>query len=181
MGKNTKGGSKHKKQKRVRVGTDNVKIDIEQIKAAELQEYAYITAILGNCRFNVQCHDDKPRLAHMRGKLRKRAWCNKGDLVLIGLRSFQDDKCDILHKYNEDEIALLINKKCISESFAKDGKALLNVSQNTEQEISFVNDDMFGDNSSDDSDSDENNIVQPQNNYITTYSSDDDSLDIDNI
>ena len=32
-----------------------------------------------------------------------------GDIVLVGLRDFQDDKCDIIHKYNADEARNLKN------------------------------------------------------------------------
>ena len=30
-------------------------------------------------------------------------WVNAGDIVLVGLRDFQDDKADVIHKYNADE------------------------------------------------------------------------------
>ena len=39
------------------------------------------------------------RLAHIRGKMRKKVWVNAGDIVLIGLREYQDAKCDVIHKY----------------------------------------------------------------------------------
>ena len=42
---------------------------------------------------------------------------NKDDIVLIGLWDFQDDKCSIIHKYAEDEISKLINKKEIPSNF----------------------------------------------------------------
>ena len=30
-------------------------------------------------------------------------WINQGDIVLVGLRDFQDDKADVLLRYNPDE------------------------------------------------------------------------------
>merc|ERR1712232_1508666 len=43
------------------------------------------------------------RLCHIRGKLRKRVWIGVGDIVLLGLREFQDQKADIILKYDGDE------------------------------------------------------------------------------
>jgi translation initiation factor 1A len=41
--------------------------------------------------------------------MRNRVWISRGDIVLCGLRDFQDDKVDIIHKYNSDEIHQLQN------------------------------------------------------------------------
>uniref|UniRef100_A0A0R3RVU3 Eukaryotic translation initiation factor 4C n=1 Tax=Elaeophora elaphi TaxID=1147741 RepID=A0A0R3RVU3_9BILA len=59
--------------------------------------------MLGNGRLNANCFDGKPRLCHIRGKLRKKVWINTGDIILIGLRDYQDDKADVILKYNPDE------------------------------------------------------------------------------
>jgi translation initiation factor 1A len=67
------------------------------------QEYAIVTRTLGNGRFSVQCFDGKERLGIICGKMRKRVWVNNGDIILVGIRDFQDDKCDIMAKYTSDE------------------------------------------------------------------------------
>ncbi|KAM3725878.1 Eukaryotic translation initiation factor 1A [Dirofilaria immitis] len=67
------------------------------------QEYAQVIKMLGNGRLNANCFDGKPRLCHIRGKLRKKVWINTGDIILIGLRDYQDDKADVILKYNPDE------------------------------------------------------------------------------
>lgn len=59
--------------------------------------------MLGNGRIEAQCFDGKKRLAIIRGTMRKKIWINQGDLVLVGLRDFQDEKCDVIVKYNPDE------------------------------------------------------------------------------
>jgi len=46
---------------------------------------------------------EKKRLAHIRGKMRKKVWINQGDIVLLSLRDFQDDKADVIVKYTADE------------------------------------------------------------------------------
>ena len=39
----------------------------------------------------------------IRGKLRNRVWINNGDVLLISLREFGDDKADVIHKYYPEE------------------------------------------------------------------------------
>jgi len=67
------------------------------------QEYAQVTRMLGNGRLEAFCFDGVNRLCHIRGKLRKRVWIGVGDIVLLGLREFQDQKADIILKYDGDE------------------------------------------------------------------------------
>ncbi|ODV89089.1 hypothetical protein CANCADRAFT_27922, partial [Tortispora caseinolytica NRRL Y-17796] len=80
---------------------DNDKREL-QFKDDE-QEYAQVTKMLGNGRVEAACFDGKTRLAHIRGKMRKKVWINQGDIVLLALRDFQDDQADIILKYNADE------------------------------------------------------------------------------
>ena len=59
--------------------------------------------MLGNNRLEAQCIDGVKRLCHIRGKMRKKVWVNAGDVVLLGLREFQDEKADVILKYAADE------------------------------------------------------------------------------
>merc|ERR1712087_409496 len=59
--------------------------------------------MLGNGRCEVQCFDNVKRLCHIRGKMRKKVWVCQGDIVLVSLRDFQDEKGDIITKYSSDE------------------------------------------------------------------------------
>jgi translation initiation factor 1A len=92
---------KKKKGKRQNVKKNVVKRQLEFKEDG--QEYAIVARTLGNGRFNVQCFDGKPRLGIVRGKMRKKVWINQGDIILVGLRDFQDNKCDIMGKYTPDE------------------------------------------------------------------------------
>ncbi|KAF0289171.1 Eukaryotic translation initiation factor 1A, X-chromosomal [Amphibalanus amphitrite] len=67
------------------------------------KEYAQVAKMLGNGRLEAMCFDGVKRLCHIRGKLRKKVWINQGDIVLVGLREFQDQKADVILKYNDDE------------------------------------------------------------------------------
>merc|ERR1712134_107511 len=44
------------------------------------------------------CFDGIKRLCHIRGKLRKRQWINTSDIILVGLREYQDAKADVIMK-----------------------------------------------------------------------------------
>ncbi|KAK4336626.1 hypothetical protein RND71_043738 [Anisodus tanguticus] len=67
------------------------------------QEYAQVVKMLGNGRLEALCFDGVKRLCHIRGKLRKKVWIGQGDIVLVGLRDYQDSKADVILKYNPDE------------------------------------------------------------------------------
>jgi len=67
------------------------------------QEYAQVMKMLGNGRCESLCFDGEKRLCHIRGKLRKKVWVNAGDIVLVGLRDYQDEKADIILRYTPDE------------------------------------------------------------------------------
>merc|ERR1712183_448151 len=67
------------------------------------QEYAQVTKMLGNGRLEAMCFDGVKRLCHIRGKLRKKVWINQSDIILVGLRDYQDAKADVILKYSADE------------------------------------------------------------------------------
>merc|ERR1711931_300575 len=49
------------------------------------------------------CFDGVKRLCHIRGKLRKKVWINQSDIILVGLRDYQDARADVILKYSADE------------------------------------------------------------------------------
>ena len=98
---NQKGGKKHKRGKKEGYETKALRLKEDG------QEYAQITACKGNCRFTVMCFDGKERMAIMCGAMRKREFVNMKDVVLVSLRDFQDDKCDIIDKYDENQVRKL--------------------------------------------------------------------------
>ena len=75
----------------------------ELILKEDGQEYAQVSRMLGSGRVEAQCFDGKTRLCHIRGKMRKKTWIAQGDIVLLGLREFEDTKADVIHKYSADE------------------------------------------------------------------------------
>ncbi|KAK6068497.1 translation initiation factor eIF-1A [Seiridium cupressi] len=93
-----KGG---KNRRRGKNENDNEKREL--VFKDEGQEYAQVTKMLGNGRLETLCFDGTKRLGHIRGKLRKKVWINQGDIILLSLRDYQDEKGDVIMKYTADE------------------------------------------------------------------------------
>lgn len=56
-----------------------------------------LTTLFRNGRLEAQCFDGTRRLGNIRGKLRKKVWINQGDIILLSLRDYQDDKGDVMY------------------------------------------------------------------------------------
>ena len=84
--------------------------------AGEMQNYGQILRLLGDSRLEIQCTDGLKRMGHIRGTMRKKVWMTMGDLVLVSRREFEDDKCDIILKYTEEEVRKLKSLNEIPES-----------------------------------------------------------------
>lgn len=71
------------------------------------QEYAQVVRMLGDGRVALSCYDGVARTGLIRGTMRRRVWINTGDIILLGLREFQPDKADVIHKYTAEEARVL--------------------------------------------------------------------------
>ena len=96
---NKKGGKKHKRGK----NHNNASKAIRYKDEKEDQEYAQIKKCKGNCRFDVLCFDGIERSAIICGAMRKRKFVKVDDIVLVSLRDFQDNVCDIIDSYDSSQ------------------------------------------------------------------------------
>lgn len=112
--------SKKKGGKRIRRGKKNA--DDESKRTLEFaedgQQYAYVIRRLGGPHLEVEMPDNSKKMAYIRGKFRKRVWINAGDVLIVGERDFQNDKVDVMHKYNPDEVAKLVSYEEIPSGWA---------------------------------------------------------------
>lgn len=100
---------KHKKFNHVK--TDNYLIN------QEVEEFAYVKKLLGNCRVQLITNSGIDAIGIIRGTLRKfnkRILIETGDIVVVSKRDFQDSKVDIVHKYNQEQVNLLIQEEKLS-------------------------------------------------------------------
>lgn len=96
-----------KKKKGHRVKTEK---QTRPLPIAEFgQTYGLVTASLGDRRMKIDCQDGSERIGRIRGKIRKRksSWISAGSHVIVALREYQDDKCDIIEILSEDEVKRL--------------------------------------------------------------------------
>mmetsp|Transcript_12697 Transcript_12697/g.31283 ORF Transcript_12697/g.31283 Transcript_12697/m.31283 type:complete len:142 (+) Transcript_12697:117-542(+) len=100
-----KGKSKGNKAKARRKGGELERREL--VFKEDGQEYAQVLRMLGNGRLEAYCYDGVKRLCHIRGQMRKKVWVNNSDIILVGLRDFQDAKADVILKYSADEARLL--------------------------------------------------------------------------
>ena len=112
-----KGGNKRKKGKKPLQDT------LEFRFKEECEEYARIIKLLGDGRFQCTCSDGVDRIAHLRHKMWKKVWLKCGDVVLISLRDYEPEKCDIIDKYTEKEIAKLLKNGEIKENLLGEEEA----------------------------------------------------------
>jgi len=99
MPKNKGKGGKNRRRGK----NENEGLKRELVFKEDGQEYAQVIKMLGNGRLEPMCFDGVKRLCHIRGKLRKKVWINQSDIILVGLRDYQDARADVILKYSADE------------------------------------------------------------------------------
>ncbi|CAN0914040.1 Eukaryotic translation initiation factor 1A [Linum grandiflorum] len=105
MPKNKGKGGKNKKRGKNETADGAQKRDL--VYKEDEQEYAKVVKMLGNNRVEAKCIDGITRLCHIRGSMQKKVWINTNDIILVGLRSYEDGKADIIWKYLPEEARLL--------------------------------------------------------------------------
>jgi translation initiation factor 1A len=110
----------------------------------EDQNYGQITKVLGSGRFMTKCYTQTKNgnfdmieiVCKVRGKMRKRVYVNNGDIVIVAMRDFQDNKGDIVHKYTYDEANSLKKQQLLPKI-----ELIKNNSAYTNDEINFEDED----------------------------------------
>ena len=133
-----KGGNKTKRKGRKNFRTKTYSLDDLKASRDDNQEYGYVTEKYGDGRYLVMCYDKVSRKAKVRGALRQKCRLEKGGLVLISTREFQDTHSDILYVYTDDDKEKLVNAKVICEAFTKTGKL-----SNEEEDFQEEEDDSY--------------------------------------
>lgn len=148
---NTTGGKNYKKSKHASGSFAPAFIDRQPD-----QMYARIIRNLGNRNLLCFCNDNKVRLCHIRGSMRKKVWMNVGDLVLISIRDFEKgpedtgkeyQKGDIVAKYDMEHMSKLkkmpdINGKLFMQLETADGKILAEIGKREESEFTGTDEDL---------------------------------------
>jgi len=72
--------------------------------------FAEVTDMLGANRVSVRCADGVERTARIPGRMQKRVWIREDDLVIVEPWDWQDEKADIVHRYEQSEADQLRNE-----------------------------------------------------------------------
>lgn len=94
----------------------------ELIAPDDSQQYAVTKVMLGNGRLKAYCENGIEVVARIRGSMRK--YKNKviiapGDLIILAMRDYEDDKADVVHKYSHEEVNELIYRSCLPVKIMK--------------------------------------------------------------
>ena len=125
MPKNVKGGNKAKKGKNSSIREFSRKLELPdnsgyQFYGLVLKHHGATTDIL-YLDNTVKGNDTDKRLkkatGYVRGSIKKRCRLTINDIVIIAVREYQDNKVDIIHKYNEDEMKLLQRNNYLDADF----------------------------------------------------------------
>ena len=85
---------------------------------SDLERYAIVTKMLGNCMCHVKCADDDVRLCIIRkkftGKHKGNNFLKPGSWVLVGVRDWETksdkiEKCDLIEVYTESDKSKLLD------------------------------------------------------------------------
>ena len=65
---------------------------------------------LGGSRMRVRCLDGKTRICRIPGRLKRKLWIREGDVLLVEPWEYDNDKGDIIFKYQPNHVTWLKNK-----------------------------------------------------------------------
>jgi len=95
-----------------RGGRDNT--EEQQVTRVKLPREDEVLGIIeqrvGGGRMFVKCVDGKTRNCRVPGRLRRALWLREGNIVIVKPWEFDNEKADVLFKYNPSQVAFLKNK-----------------------------------------------------------------------
>lgn len=133
---------KGKGGKRIRRGKKSTGLDETDSQVPfknDQQEYAQVTKLLGNMMLlgRILGDNNKEKICVIPGKFKKKIWIGKDDIILVSIRDFQEDKCDVVYKYSPNEARKLIKYGEIDD---KEGIVVNDKDENIDDNIEVVAD-----------------------------------------
>ncbi|MFW5938098.1 MAG: translation initiation factor eIF-1A [Halanaeroarchaeum sp.] len=69
----------------------------------ENQQFAVVTDMQGYGRVRLRCEDGEERMGRIPGRMRKRVWIRKDDVVIIDPWDWEDSKADIVWRFDKQD------------------------------------------------------------------------------
>jgi len=148
MVKNTTGGSGHKSQARKLVSSG--KNNRIRLSENELEQYAYVSKMLGNGMCYVITDSGITLTCHIRGKFRSRNKKNNmvtvASILLVGIRDWESElkNCDLLEVYDAEDVRQMRGNPAVNLSgldrHMSSGAQTGSASSNLTDDLVFSND-----------------------------------------
>lgn len=90
--------------------TDNVQMPSDD------QLFATVEEMLGANRIKARCSDGESRTCRIPGKMQKKVWIREDDLIIIEPWSWQEEKADVVHRYERSVKEDLIEENELFQS-----------------------------------------------------------------
>ena len=163
------GGGKHGNNHRNRQNTQTGRRELV-LSVPNQSDYGQVKSLLGDKRAIVLClSSGKEFLCRIAGSIHQ--WIQREDIVLMGLRDFEPSKGDIIWRYNPNEARKLIKSGAIPISIKINNE---DTSDKSASNIDFIDE-------IDNTNKDNDELVQERNYDLPPSDSDDDDPDIDNL
>lgn len=81
----------------------------------DTEVYGVVIDMLGASRVSVRCFDGEERLCRIPGRLKNKVWINEEDIVIVEPWAWQDEKGDIVYKYDQKQTEILYDEGILDE------------------------------------------------------------------
>lgn len=127
------------KGKKGKNSSNTVKVHCKRILEYKgpMEEYCKVSRALGDKRVMVVTVDGQEVIAHIPGKFKKKVWVGVNSVVIASRREFQNDKMDIIHVYENDEVKKLVKSGELPDSFLQSGVEQIKSENKEEDEGGF--------------------------------------------
>jgi translation initiation factor 1A len=112
---NLKGGKKHKKNKKAGFESHDKNMVYKENKG---EEYALVTDLVGNGNVRIKLPNGSIMISRIPGSFKKKKkFINKGNILLIAIREYEEAKSDIIYKYSDGQARILQKNNLLPPSF----------------------------------------------------------------
>ncbi|MDO8625515.1 MAG: translation initiation factor eIF-1A [Candidatus Diapherotrites archaeon] len=66
---------------------------------ADAEMFAVAIQLMGASQIKALCEDGKERMCRIKGTMKKKVWIRTGDVLIIRLWDYQNDRADIVWRY----------------------------------------------------------------------------------
>ena len=67
------------------------------------QVFGKVTNMLGANKIKARCLDGEERLCRIPGRMQKNVWIREDDIIIVDPWDWQDEKADVVHRYDEQD------------------------------------------------------------------------------